>query len=349
MVIIAENQVIKKDLENILRGLQTDYQKAVEINDKESLDVAIEYLGGALTESKREELSNQLYAYMSGMDVQMQLFNEILSDSFVKNKEYDVISIERELKILFLKENGSEYGRSIPVSRYIPDQNLHFNNTDVSPIKHLVPSIQNITETHNQSFYLNARSDIEFRFSSRVKKYVTEKLLRYIFKEDGFPRDFGGNKLIFKHPRHLYEAVDTIKELSSGVLEENYRNLPEKFNTERDILKRVDKAITLAIETDEPTNEQREEMIVGIWLDYLYNNIPMEIQLMTERSSMIMDIHSALKHKVYKENNKRNHQGLEKRMENFLDQASSSLLEPLNYRKQRERLYSQRDLYKPAS
>ena len=259
-------QETRNDLETLLKGIQTGYYKAAEINDEEGSERASEYLYGALTQSKTDELSHKIFDYMSEVDNQTKIFNNQISDLFLK-RNYDVESVQRELKIVFLKEDGKKEERFRPVSGYVSDNDLYFENRDTSPIQDLVPSIDQIKESHNYSFYRTARGDKEFEFRSRVKKYVTEKFLRYIFKESDFPRDFGGNRLIFQRSRHLYMARDMVREMASSIIEEDYRNLPEEHD-DNAVWSSIELARGIGRENESPTNEQKKKMKVGIWIDF---------------------------------------------------------------------------------
>ena len=331
---------ISGDLETLLTGLQTDYKKAKEIDNKGHSADAAEYMGALLTPSKQDELSKQLLDYMSKVDEQMKSFNDQISELCLwRNYGVRIQEIQRELKILFSGKYGEEE-RLISVSGYVSDKDLYFSNRDITPIPGLLPLIYELKQSHNYALFRNEDKDREFELYSRVKKDVPEKLLRYIFEENDFPRDFGGNRLIFQRSRHLYTFRDMLRQIASNILEEDYRNLPE-YHDDNVIRRNTELAMEIGSKNQNPTEEERQKMIVGIWVDFEYNGVLMEMQLMTDRGSTIIKTHPTLRHENYKENTKRTHQGIERVMEKFVRDSSSDLLKPVNYKEQRELAYSE--------
>ena len=351
-------QDVQRNLENLLDGLKTDVESAKKIGE-ESNRKGEKYLRESLTQSRSDDFSTAISKYMTEMDYQMELFSDHLESKILKlNSDFLAVhSIDRELKIKFLGEGAEGEGEDLltlaeRVARYIPDDELTFHKANLSPIKEHVGEIDSIKETYNRSFYLNDMGQEEFRGSSRVKKHSTEKFLRVIFEGSDFPTDFGGYRLIFQKSDHLYIVRHMLYTMDEVIIiEDDPRNMPSLLgrggiprstpsrSNRGEIRRNIERAEELSYKTRDLTDKEIEQMKVGIWVDFSFNNMPMEVQFRTDRSDSVMETDSRLKHSVYINSRRVPYQGIKKMVKDFLDEASEVLRTDIDYKKQREANY----------
>ena len=144
------------------------------------------------------------------------------------------------------------------------------------------------------------------RTSSRVKsnsESVSSKFLEYLIgKKDKYPSDIGAISIWSGRYLILDRMYKILKTLIPTKIVTNWRNLPNEF----DLVSTISAdsyAKNLATRIEEakrcPTEEEREELIVGAWTNFKFKGIDLEMQLSTDTSHDISSFGPA-SHAFYK-------------------------------------------------